>query len=321
MSHDLKLALYRFSVKGSGKRDLLKFEAVIDTVISDVSITDKNEKYKKFIESYINSFNGEFSTNKDNTKSLSPNDNSITFIASENVIHGMIRGGLSNIAQDIYNKKNSKTVKNQINKDDIAALDYYFLLWTPFHRDLGILMVQYYSSATMTSVLLDNLSLFFRKLNLTLVTYPFVPEEDKKRFIERSLIKRIAFSKKVQTSDARRQFEPLLSEEDEFEIVVELRKINKNSNEFIGKIQNLLKSGKKLFNGNFLAEERLENFEMKIYYEDEQGRKAHAKLTDTFDILPTIDLPVSLKRKDSDSPDINLIKEFCLKLLNKIKNE
>ena len=58
----------------------------------------------------------------------------------------------------------------------------------------------------------------------------------------------------------------------------------------------------------------------KIYYEDEDGRKAHAKIKDKFEIRPTIVLPIEVSNENK-TPNLEEIIKFTDMLLEKVKTE
>ena len=62
------------------------------------------------------------------------------------------------------------------------------------------------------------------------------------------------------------------------------------------------------------------NYITKLYYEDNDGRKAHAKVEDKFEIRPTIVLPTEVSNENK-TPNLELIIKFTDDLLDKVKNE
>ena len=66
--------------------------------------------------------------------------------------------------------------------------------------------------------------------------------------------------------------------------------------------------------------EEPDDYETKLYYEDEDGRKAHAKIEDKFEIRPTIVLPIEIANENK-TPNLELIVKFTDKLLEKVKGE
>src|SRR5690606_8180322 len=107
----------------------------------------------------------------------------------------------------------------------------------------GILLFQYYSSSSLFGAFYNNLKDFFsKKYGLTFRAYPFVPEKFQEEFLKKSEIKRIAFIKKRIDESARKKFSPLIAEEDEISIRLEISNLNKDPGKFRTTLQNLAQS-------------------------------------------------------------------------------
>lgn len=320
MAHNLKLSIYKFSLSEANKSKFLKLQDVFKKI--DSKSTTKKEAYNQFVKFYIESFNGEFKTNSEKTKSIFPEELEIE--NPRNLISGFFKGGLSDIERDIFEKKNTKKPKGKINKEDITSLPYYFMMWTPVDLDQGIIMIQYYSSSSISGAVTEDLRSFFKDFNLSLRIFPYVPNEYKEKFFKKSTIKKISFLKRSVPKNVRSKFDPLISEEENFEIALELRSLNKSPKSFKETVKALINSGKKLINADLsdlgMDDEQVKD-EMRIYYETSEGKKSYAKLSNNFDILPTIDLPDIIKAKNSDKPDRDKISKHCRALMNKLKNE
>ncbi len=319
MAHNLKLGIYQFSLRYQSQRNSLKIDEAFDQIVKNES--NKKEKFQKIVKTYIQSFDGQFAKSEDKTKSIIPLE--VDFNSGENIIHGSIKGGLTEIEREIYKGNDASKPIGKINKDDITTLPYYFLIWTPVDLDFGILMVQYYSSTSINSPFIHNLQSFFRKYSLTFRTFPYVPEKYKKEFIKGSHIKKIALINRKVQKDVRSKFNPLISEDEDFDIVLELRRLNKNPENFKETIKKAVEKTKKIFKAdlNVIGMNNEDDYEMRIYYENENGKKSYAKLTNNFDILPTIDLPNELKIKGKDAPDMKKIDEHCKNILKGLKTE
>lgn len=316
---NLKLAIYTIDVKHKHKKDKINFENAYKTI--SVKKLSKEEYYKDFITKYIQSFDGKFTSSDENSKSITTDN--LKFIVGENIIYGMIKGGPTNVEIDIFEAKNNGTPVGKINRNQIAAQPYFFLLYTPYDKSYGVLMIQYYSIASVTTSFKNNLYDFFRKHELTLSMYPFVTENQKKAFLKKSVINKISLSKVVQDKAVRSKFNPLIMEEDSYEVVIEFRKIKQNPEKIIERIKNSVLKNEKIIGADLSDFGIIDNgdLNLKVFYENEDGKKSHSSLKKDFDILPTIDLPESLKEKPKDSPDLEKTKEHCLELLKTVKVE
>jgi hypothetical protein len=316
---NLKLAIYTIDVRHKHKSDKLNFEEAFKKISTIVKT--KEEYYQDFIKRYIKSFDGKFSKVDDTSKSITTDD--ISFLGTENIIYGMIRGGLTNVELDIFESDNITTPVGKLNKNQIAAQPYFFLLYTPYDKSHGVLMIQYYSVASVTTSFKNNLQSFFREHEITLTMYPFVPEKKKKEFLKTSVINKISLSKTVSEKTARSKFNPLILEEDQYEIVIEFRKIKQDPASFVTRITDSLSKNKSLFSADLsdLGIEGDDDYLLKVFYENEEGKQSHSNIKKGFDIFPTIDLPNELKESGKDSPDLEKMKDYSVKLLTEIKDE
>lgn len=101
----------------------------------------------------------------------------------------MVVGGLTGVEQDIYDSSKSSEKENTIEKDKVTALPYYFKLWMPFDSSLGVLMIQSYTEAGVTSLLSDKIKSFFKQFDYTIDLEKFVPKEYKEKFKRTSMLK------------------------------------------------------------------------------------------------------------------------------------
>lgn len=316
---NLKLAIYTIDVRHKHKSDKLNFEEAFKKI--STTIKTKEDYYKDFITRYIKSFDGKFSKVDDTSKSITTDD--ISFIGTENIIYGMIRGGLTNVELDIFESDNITTPVGKLNKNQVAAQPYFFMLYTPYDKSHGVLMIQYYSVASVTTSFKNNLQSFFKEHEITLTMYPFVPENKKKEFLKTSVINKISLSKMVTEKSARSKFNPLILEEDQYEIVIEFRKIRQDPTSFVNRVMDTINSKRNLFSANLkdLGIEGEDDYLLKVFYENEEGKQSHSNIKKGFDIFPTIDLPNDLKESGKDSPDLDKMKDYTIKLLTEIKSE
>lgn len=315
MAHDLKLGLYKVGIKYPKNKNFLPFKEVFDKVIID---GDKVSKYRTFLESYSESFEGAFKST-DNMKS-------VAFlkwdsIPDKDIICGLIIGGLSNIERPIYKHTDINKIVGTLNKENIAALPFFFTIWLPSDSSTGLLIFQYYSSTTVFGEFNKNLKDFFSvKYGLTFNTFPFVPEKMQEAFFKSSVINKIALINKKVDKSARNKFGPLLSEEEEFAVRLEIFNLKKNPSAFKKKVMEILNATKKFFKAD-LEEIGMfdDNFDMRIYYENANGKRTYATLQKDFQILPTIDVEADCKANGKDYVDYDKIKKYCLNLLQDLK--
>lgn len=316
MAHDLKLGLYKISIRQSNKRARLPFKELFNKVMVDV---DKASKYKAFLESYSESFEGAFKS-PDAMKSVALLK--WDSIPEKDIICGSIIGGLSNIERHIYKHTNIKKIVGTLNRDNIAVLPFFFMVWMPPDSTIGILLFQYYSSSSVFGAFNSNFRDFFSvKFGLTFRTFPFVPEKMQEEFFKKSVISKIALIKKKVDKSARGKFGPLLSEEEDFSVRLEISNLSEKPSEFKRKVREITEAAKGFFFKANLEEIGFSDnqFDMRIYYENSNGKRTYATLEKNFEILPTIDVDADCKEMGKDSVDYDKIKKYCFNLLQDLK--
>ena len=176
MPHNLKLTIHQIGLRYKSKRNFLPFQQAFEHIIKREM--DKDSIYTEFVKLYIESFNGAFKDNIEKTKSIIPEN--VGHKSIKNIITGTIKGGITGIEQEVYEKSKPQEVIAKIDREKITSLPHFFLLWTPVDLDTGILIMQSYSSGSVYSPFIENLQLFFRDYELTFTSHPFVPEKFKK---------------------------------------------------------------------------------------------------------------------------------------------
>jgi len=87
MAHNLKLEIFRISLKKKGGRNinLLAFEELFKEIDPN-----KDEAYKKFFQGFINYFDNEFKTNADGNKGIcTTSTNTYKISPPKNIIDGV----------------------------------------------------------------------------------------------------------------------------------------------------------------------------------------------------------------------------------------
>jgi len=320
MKFNLKLEVFRISLKRKGGKntDLRNFSEFFNEVFSKDT---KDDNYQEFIKAYISSFKNEFKLNKDKTKGISTGNNHKFVPRSlSNIVDGNVIGGITGIKQTIFNQKDSKKDKGDINNDDVSTLPYYLKIWTPLNHNTGILMVQSYTRLTVTDMVKIHLSQFFKDHGFSLIITPFVPKKMKEDFKKSSMVYKVAFVKEKLNQDKRKLINPLFTDFQKLKVTIQVSGFKENVAEFWDKLTG---NNRKIIESNLEDFDIRENedFETIAYYEDEFGHKSHTSIKKNFDIQPTIFLDDNLKLPDSDYFDFDKIKKNTDSILEDIKKE
>lgn len=320
MAHTLKLNVYCFSIRDKRAKDHIPFKEFLNKhfiLEGEIKYTvNKDELYRRFTQSFIDTFGNKFVKNYEETKACGVNSYNIVF--HKNQIDGMINGGLTGIEQDIYDPSNSSLVENTIDKEKVSALPYYYKIWLPFDSSLGVLMIQSYTEMGVTSLFLNKFKEFFKLKEYSFDYERHVPEEYKERFVNKSTIKEIALLKTKLSKKARAELNSLFTDFEGLKIKITITGFKLGVDSF--------KEG--LEKGRFVHSDlsSLEigdesNYETIATYEDVSGRQSQAHVSKNLDIFPTIVLSEKLKVAGKEFPDYLKIQNHTDSILEKIKVE
>lgn len=316
MAYTLKLTIYCISLRKKRKKEFSIFKEFFkDALSSTEEQFNKEILFSRFINKFVQSFNDKFVLNYDRTRGIAIN--TINAISSSNLIDGMVIGGLTGVEQDVYDASKSTEKEDTIERDKVTALPYYFKLWMPFDSSLGILMIQSYTEAGVTSLLSNKIKSFFGQFDYTIDLEKFVPKEYKEKFRKKSHVEKLTLFKNRLSEDARSSLNKLFTDCEGLKIQIEVTGFKIDVDDFWDNV-----------NKNDAIHADLSDFEMEddnydviATYKDPEGRQSQARLSKNLDILPTIILDDTLKEDGKEYPNYEKIREHTNTILQKVKIE
>ena len=322
-NNSLELSIYTFVLKEKGVRKGEYYDLGSFYRLHFKKNTDKDKDvgleklYTRFLQAIVQEFNNEFKLNEEETKGFSTDI--LKSYSDDNLIDGTINGGDTGQGHKIYKIKNASKSKGKLADDELLALPHYFKIWTPPKSQVGVIMIQNYSNAGINTLLLDFLKYFFSKYNTTFHEFRHVPEKIRETFIENSVVKKVVFAKAKLDANTRKAFNYAFSDSKGLKIKIEISGFNedKNVKDFIG---GMLKNNKIIGVDLSSLDINSDNdVKTTLYYQDENGRKAHAKIESNLQINPTIILPEDLMK--NNEIDYKSIKDYTDNLLKVVKKE
>lgn len=318
---NLELSIYTFTLNEKFKReDFLDFN---EFYRKNFSKKDENphtvkpeELYKRFVGMILDEFHNKFWLNKDENKGISTTN--IDYRPGKSIIEGIINGGNTGYGHQIYDILNNVKTVGEISEKQLASLPYYFKMWTPPDSQVGILMIQSYSIGSISSILIEFLTSIFSKHGASFRRIIHVPTELKESYLNRSSVKKVTFTSTIESQDSRKKFNRAFEDSDGLKVTITVEGLKKKSIKSF--FQNFNKTNPIGIDLAELGMEKADDYLTKFYYEDEHGRKAHAKIKDKFEIRPTIVLPLEISNKNK-TPNLESIIDFTDKLLEKVKKE
>jgi hypothetical protein len=322
MAHQLKLDIYCFSIRE--RRDSEKEYRTFGEFFRENYCkedesplqVEKEVLIKRFIGGFIDSFHKEFVLNKEETKGIATDF--LKPYPSNNIIDGLINGGLTGIDQNVFDRKKPEESEDKIAKNKIAALPYYFKIWTPFDGTVGVIMVQSYTDMGVNTLMLEQLKKYFAEKNFSIDRYKHVPEEYRENFKKKSKIYKVSLIKQGLSGKARESLNPVFTEKENLKVRIDITGFEETPEKFWQMFRK-----KKIINSDLTALEMVEDedFETVATYKDEFGHQSSAKVSKELDILPTYFLNDSLKQDGSEYPDYDKIRKHTNSILETVKEE
>ncbi|MBC73032.1 MAG: hypothetical protein CMH47_12350 [Muricauda sp.] len=321
MATNLELSIYTFTLNERNIReDYLDFN---EFYRKNFTLDEENPHkvkpqslYERFVGMMLDEFENKFWLNQEKNKGISTRD--IDFRPAKSVIEGIINGGNTGYGHQIYNILNNEETVGEISEDQLASLPYYFKMWTPPNSQVGVLMVQSYSIGSINSLLLDFIKKIFSKYGATFKRIIHIPKELRDSYIQRSSVKKVTFTSTIDNPNSRKKFNRAFEDSEGLKVTITVQGLKKRS--IKGFLKRFNKSNPIGIDLKELGMEVPEDYTTKLYYEDEDGRKAHAKIQDKFQIRPTIVLPVEISNENK-TPNLDLIVKYTDSLLDKVKEE
>ena len=216
MAHTPKLEVFTISLKTSrNDLSLYSFKAFLNALlIKKGEYTEEEEEenmiFLDFFKLFLSKFaSGEYIKNERDKKAMTAfrvdvehDDCDITPHTEKNIIEGKVYGGKYGLLRT-RSKVNDKAKQDKVQQDDVIADQFYFFLHLPMNSHQGVLMVQSYTSESITALLKDTIKGLFSNIPNYLIPdiKPFYPKLFQDQFKSDGYIKKYAFSGEVLTDD------------------------------------------------------------------------------------------------------------------------
>lgn len=324
MAHEPKLEVYKIYTKPFLTTEHPSFGNFLQRnfLTEDKELTPA-EGFKQLLQKLIASIDTNFVLNSTNKKGLRIDESadglekSIKIRSAKQIIYGTIKGGRYGQNRSIGYTNNPKKKYTKVAQTDIVMDTFYFLLYTPFKSNKGVLMIQSYTDDQINDVFInwlkENLSGkgYFRP---TMETY--CPTKLQEEFKNSSAVRELKFTKDILISGI--ETEDGISTE-EFSINISIRA--KDEGKKISKFQSFVKTARALRFGKKENPLPLEDFNKQIGVLYNGSHQSSFELDGAINIKPTIYLKEKIKLQDDETPDWKSLHDYCLDLLEEIKDE
>ncbi|MFL9837106.1 hypothetical protein ABS768_06315 [Flavobacterium sp. ST-75] len=162
-----------------------------------------------FYESILSKLDNRFRVNNSKKKAFyvksdkQDAEKTIKFGRESSIIHGRVKGGAYDTGKEEGDLNNPSGDNKKLDSNNILLDDFYFLLYTPLNQNVGVLILQNYTSDQIADVFKPFVQGVFKveKVSLKASLFEFMPDVMQKEFKENSSIKKFVFSNQYLISD------------------------------------------------------------------------------------------------------------------------
>lgn len=332
MAQNVKLDCFTLRIKKHNSDEYLMF----DEVFTKKPLHFKNNKgeneiledctFYGFFEKYINSFDNRFHTHKSTGKAICLDPNGFHLFRSQRIICGLVEGGSSDIGGKVKHKEKFDDADAfELTPEKIVSVPFYYLLWIPHNSDIGILLVQSFTSKSITEAIKAHLRQFFSKNvpGYSLQIFTRVPDYKIKEMKDEGIIDTIILRRHSLPADrSSNLFGAKYSPFNKVGVDIVFRGVSS--------IPEVRKAVKDIFSGKRtkivdipeLAELGFDDdYDILLEFEH-NGRKALAKKSKNYDITPAVYVPDSeITRNENNHPTYESMHDYALSYLESIKEE
>lgn len=216
----------------------------------------------------------------------------------------------------MYNTNNAIKRTGTVFEDSVASLHYFYKIWLPKDSNIGVLMIQSYTSSGCVSLFKEQLEQYFISTGYKISWSKCVPKSYIDKYLKDGYINEIHvlhFNR-----DKEKVMKPLFTPFMEARRRSIFTKFNIPLGDFMSMFdyQRFLKEQIKVVDLNFDEEQDI----IKLFYEN-NGKRAHASLANIEKILPVITLDGLSQDEITQEPQWEELNIFTRDILDELKKQ
>ncbi len=234
MSKNPKIEFYTIHLQSSKSEDLT-FRNVFSSIYNEKRIrkieTDDievNNLFTEFFKYFFSKMEKGTVKNdkkrkafKSDKKSATSTNNSIVLKSESSFIHGRIKGGEYDTGKFLDDIDNPDSTSEKLAKNKLITDDFYFLLYTPLNKDIGILILQSYTKDNISDIFKPFVENLFKVKGLSLkaTSKLFMPLTMQEELKNNCFVDKFVFQNRYVVSDIEEQ----TFQQGEFTIKIEIK--------------------------------------------------------------------------------------------------
>ena len=218
MAQEIKLDCYTLKikknkVKNTDPDEFVGFEDVFldkEVIIKDDKSEERVNDFYSFFGHYVNSFQNKFHVHKSSGKALCLDSRKTFPNKTYRIISGMLEGGGTGIVSKIKDVDDFDNAAFVVTDKHVSAIPFYYLLWIPEKGNVGLLIIQSFSTRSITDPLRAHLRQFFSKVvpGHTLIIGNYVPKKAIKEMKEKGEVNKLILRKHKLDADKTSELFP-----------------------------------------------------------------------------------------------------------------
>ena len=331
MAHNPKLEIFRIKLVDKESGSPITFRKFFAHKYDyagrrDERIITNQDTAKKFFSDFIAKIDKKYHINDKKKKSFKLSNSGDTIqdgkvipLYDKFVFRGTISGGPHGRNRTLGDI-DQRTPDLKVNKNNVIADAFYFLLHTPIDHNEGVILIQGYTGATISDVFRTFIQKYFtisKKYNSVISS--FVPRSLKDRYLDEAIFKSVQFDAGwILDEDLDEENPPTHKYELKIKVVIEDASKKKTKPHLFKKLTDKL--------GEFILKKGHEEQELKSFPKTAKmqsgGKIQKIDFSNLSNIKPVLIFSdEEVRIKDGLVPDFNDIDRFCKDLLPEIMNE
>lgn len=315
MPREIKLDCFNFKIKKELQKEQISFSEFFQTFNSSTSKLTLQNQYNAFYADLLNYFGSEFRINDSETKGITISSEDKYKIESElNFVSGILSGGDTGIGKKIH-ERNNPINGSPVDHFKIHSIPHFFQIWMPLDLNFCIVIIQSYTGESLSSMFLNQLENYFKSKGI--VTYnrqKFLPIKLINDFKNNAVVKSVKVKSSVISRPTRQALNPVLIEKEKLHVELTFKGFGKDST--WNQLKDWLTSENQGFLGIKLSEINLDTPVDRIVEYTYRGRTTSGKLTNDYQIIPSLVISDEIKLNKDFHPEFNSIHSYVSKFMN-----